>query len=92
MNRTIASLVLCAILSISLPLLADEIVVNAVGDIMLAGEAEQLPLDILHRRVGFQEQLLAGERSAVVIRQLNILSKPFNTEIQSKDGRYLVFF
>ncbi len=90
MNRTIALLLLCATLSIPLPLLAEEI--NAVGDVMLAGEAELLPLDILHRRVGFQTQLLAGKRAATVIRQLIILSKPLNTEILSKDGRYPVFF
>lgn len=55
-------------------------------------EAELLPLDILHRRVGFQPQLLKGEQAAAVIRQLNLLSKPLNTLIQAKNGRYLIPF
>ena len=55
-------------------------------------EAELLPLDINYRRVGFQPQFQTGERAAAVIRQLNMLSKPLNTEIQIKDGRYLVTF
>ena len=55
-------------------------------------EAELLPLDVLHRRVGFQPRPLEGERAAAVISQLNALSKPFNTGIESKDGRFLVSF
>ena len=55
-------------------------------------QAEILPLDVLHRRVGFQPQLLAGERGATVIRHLNDLSKPFKTEIQSRDGTYFLIF
>jgi poly-gamma-glutamate synthesis protein (capsule biosynthesis protein) len=55
-------------------------------------EAELLPLDILHRRVGFQPQLLSGERAAQVIQQLNTLSQPFKTTIETRDGRYLLSF
>jgi poly-gamma-glutamate capsule biosynthesis protein CapA/YwtB (metallophosphatase superfamily) len=55
-------------------------------------EAEILPLDVLHRRVGFQPQLLTGERGAAVIKTLNDLSKPFKTEIQLKNGRYSLAF
>lgn len=55
-------------------------------------EAEILPLDILHRRVGFQPQLLTGESGAVVIEKLNDLSETFKTEIQSKNGRYTIQF
>jgi poly-gamma-glutamate capsule biosynthesis protein CapA/YwtB (metallophosphatase superfamily) len=53
-------------------------------------EAEILPLDVLYRRVGFQPQLLTGERGDAVIETLNDLSKPFKTEIQSKEGRYTI--
>jgi poly-gamma-glutamate synthesis protein (capsule biosynthesis protein) len=55
-------------------------------------EAEILPLDVLYRRVGFRPRLLSGESSATVIKTLNDLSKSFNTEIQSKDGKYLLTF
>ena len=55
-------------------------------------EAEILPLDVLHKRVGFQPQLLTGENGAAVIETLNKLSKPFNTEIQSGEGRYTISF
>ncbi len=55
-------------------------------------EAEILPLDVLHRRVGFQPQLMTGDKGADVIEKLNTLSKPFKTEIQSKDGKYLLTF
>lgn len=55
-------------------------------------EAEVLPLDILHRRVGFQPQLLSEAHAAGVIKQLNTLSKPFRTEIVNRDGRYIVEF
>ena len=55
-------------------------------------EAEIIPLDVLHRRVGFQPHLLTGERGAAVIEQLNILSAPFKTEIQNKEGRYSIPF
>ncbi len=55
-------------------------------------EAEILPLDVLHRRVGFQPQLLTGERGATVIKKLSDLSVPFNTKIQSKEGRYTIPF
>ena len=54
--------------------------------------AEILPLDVLYRRVGFQPQLLTGENGDAVIEKLNTLSKPFNTEVQSKEGRYTVQF
>lgn len=55
-------------------------------------EAELLPLDILHRRVGFQPQLLAGDRARDVIDKLNKLSQPFKTEIQNHGGRYVLNF
>lgn len=55
-------------------------------------KAEILPLDVLHRRVGFQPQLLTGERGAAVIETLNNLSKPFKTEIQTRDGTYSLAF
>lgn len=55
-------------------------------------EADVLPLDVLHRRVGFQPQLLAGERADAVIRKLNGLSRTFRTEILVKNGRYTVPF
>lgn len=55
-------------------------------------EAEILPLDVLHRRVGFQPQLMTGEHGAAVIEKLNNLSKPFKTEIQSKDNKYFLTF
>lgn len=54
--------------------------------------AEILPLDVQHRRVGFQPQLLTGSKGAAVIEKLNNLSKPFKTEIQSKEGRYTISF
>jgi poly-gamma-glutamate synthesis protein (capsule biosynthesis protein) len=55
-------------------------------------EAEVLPLDILHRRVGFQPQLLSGDRALTVIERLNKLSKPLGAKIEIKDGRYIVEF
>lgn len=55
-------------------------------------EAEIMPLDVLHSRVGFQPRLLTGERGFAVIEMLNELSKPFNTRIQSKDGVYSIQF
>ena len=54
--------------------------------------AEVLPLDILHRRVGFQPQLLTGASSSAVIEKLNGLSRPFHTEIQIHNGTYSVAF
>ena len=55
-------------------------------------EAELLPLDILHRRVGFQPQLVSGKQAAGIIERLNRLSMPLKTRIQSRDGRYMVTF
>lgn len=55
-------------------------------------EAELLPLDILHRRVGFQPQPVSGRQAARIIEELNILSKPLNTKIENRDGRYVVAF
>jgi poly-gamma-glutamate synthesis protein (capsule biosynthesis protein) len=55
-------------------------------------EAELLALDVLHRRVGFQPQLLTGERARAVIEGLRTLSKPLKTEIELHDGRYVVPF
>ena len=52
-------------------------------------EAELLPLDILHRRVGFQPQRLSREsRRGRIIRHLNTLSNPLKTRIENRDGRY----
>jgi poly-gamma-glutamate synthesis protein (capsule biosynthesis protein) len=55
-------------------------------------EADILPLDVLHRRVGFQPQLLTGERGDAVIKKLNDLSIPFKTEISSGTGTYSLTF
>jgi poly-gamma-glutamate synthesis protein (capsule biosynthesis protein) len=55
-------------------------------------EAEILPLDVLHRRVGFQPQLLSGKRGAAVIDKLQRLSEPFRTEILSNEGSYTIPF
>jgi poly-gamma-glutamate synthesis protein (capsule biosynthesis protein) len=55
-------------------------------------EAELLPLDILYRRVGFQPQLLSGDRAADIIERLNWLSRPYKTEILNRDNRYVVNF
>jgi poly-gamma-glutamate synthesis protein (capsule biosynthesis protein) len=54
--------------------------------------AELFPLDILHRRVGFQPQLLSSDRACSVIERLNQLSKPFKTEIKNQGGRYVLSF
>lgn len=55
-------------------------------------EAELLPLDILHRRVGFQPKPVSGKQAAEIVGRLNRLSKPLNTRIENRDGRYLVTF
>jgi poly-gamma-glutamate synthesis protein (capsule biosynthesis protein) len=55
-------------------------------------EAELLPMDILHSRVGFQPQLLSGNQADGVIERLNKLSKPFRTGITSKEGKYSIMF
>jgi poly-gamma-glutamate synthesis protein (capsule biosynthesis protein) len=55
-------------------------------------EAEILPLDVLHKRVGFQPQLLTGTKGAAVIEKLNKLSETFKTRIQSREGRYTIPF
>ncbi len=55
-------------------------------------EAEIVPLDVLHRRVGFQPQILTGERSTAVIEKLNFLSEPFKTTIESKNGIHTIPF
>jgi len=54
--------------------------------------AEILPLDVLYGRVGFQPQPLKGGEGAAVIDRLNQLSKPFKTEIRSREGRYTISF
>lgn len=54
--------------------------------------AEILPLDVLHRRVGFQPRLLSGARADSVIEKLRALSSPFKTEIRNKGEKYLVSF
>ena len=55
-------------------------------------EAELLPLDVLHRRVGFQPRLLSGAKGSAVIEKINQLSRPFKTEIRAQDGRYTLVF
>jgi poly-gamma-glutamate capsule biosynthesis protein CapA/YwtB (metallophosphatase superfamily) len=55
-------------------------------------EAELLPLDILHRRVGFQPQPASGRQAAGIIERLNSLSNHLNTQIQGRDGRYEISF
>ena len=54
--------------------------------------AEIIPLDVLHRRVGFQPQLLKGEKAGTVIEKINELSKSFKTVIQNSEGRYTIPF
>jgi len=54
--------------------------------------AEILPLDVLHRRVGFQPQLLKGEGREAVIRKLNELSSTFKTEIQNTGDKFIINF
>ena len=55
-------------------------------------EAELLPLDILHRRVGFQPQPASEKQAVRIIDHLNTLSNPFKTRIENRDGRYVVTF
>jgi poly-gamma-glutamate synthesis protein (capsule biosynthesis protein) len=55
-------------------------------------EAELLPLDILHRRVGFQPRLMSAQQADAAIKKLTALSKPFGTEIQYLGGRYVLNF
>jgi poly-gamma-glutamate synthesis protein (capsule biosynthesis protein) len=55
-------------------------------------EAELLPLDILHRRVGFQPQPVSGKQAAGIIERLNTLSITLNSSIENRDGRYVVTF
>jgi poly-gamma-glutamate synthesis protein (capsule biosynthesis protein) len=55
-------------------------------------EAELLPLEILHHRVGFQPRLMSADRAGSIIERLNNLSKPFGTEIRNQDGRYVLNF
>lgn len=54
--------------------------------------AEILPLDVLHRRVGFQPRLLSGYRAREVIEKLRQLSRPFKTEIRNTDAGYSINF
>jgi poly-gamma-glutamate synthesis protein (capsule biosynthesis protein) len=55
-------------------------------------EAELLPLDILHHRVGFQPQPVSGKQAADIIDHLNTLSGPLKNRIENRDSRYLVTF
>jgi poly-gamma-glutamate capsule biosynthesis protein CapA/YwtB (metallophosphatase superfamily) len=55
-------------------------------------EAELLPLDVLHRRVGFQPQRVSGSQAAEIVERLNMLSRPLNTHIENRDGRFVVAF
>ena len=69
--------------------------VSAIVRLRLNGaqrEAELLPLDVSHPRVGFQPRSLSGERGAAVIVKINALSRPFKTEVQLHDGRYTIKF
>lgn len=54
--------------------------------------AELLPLDVLHRRVGFQPRLLSGAKGAAVIDTINQLSRPFKTGFPAHNGRYTLTF
>ena len=55
-------------------------------------EAEIVPLDVLHGRIGFSPRVLEGERGADVIERINRLSRPFATRIDGADGRYILTF
>jgi len=55
-------------------------------------EAELLPLDILHRRVGFQPKPVSGKQASRIIERLNMLSTPLKTQIENRDDRYVVAF
>lgn len=55
-------------------------------------EAELLPLDILHRRVGFQPRRASEKHATEIIERLNTLSAPLKTKIENHDGRYVVTF
>lgn len=57
-----------------------------------AREAEILPLDVLNSRVHLQPQPLSGEAADNVIKHLNNLSRPFETRIETRNGRYYVSF
>ena len=54
--------------------------------------AEILPLDVLHRRVGFQPRILSGKRAEDVIDKLNLLSRPFKTVIHNRDEKFTINF
>ncbi|MDO9308882.1 MAG: CapA family protein [Deltaproteobacteria bacterium] len=69
--------------------------VSALVRLRLDGKqrtAEILPLDVLHRRVGFQPQVLPGNRAEEVMEKLRVLSRPFKTEIRNMDGKYSINF
>lgn len=55
-------------------------------------EAEIVPLDVLNSRVRFQPQPVSGKRADNIINRMNALSKPFNTVIENRNGRYGVSF
>jgi len=55
-------------------------------------EAELLPLDLLHHRVGFQPQPVSGKQADRIVERLNILSTNLNAQIENRDGRYVVPF
>ncbi|HEY3309106.1 MAG TPA: CapA family protein [Desulfuromonadaceae bacterium] len=55
-------------------------------------EAEILPLDVLHSRVRFQPQPLRGKRAEAVIRQLNQLSEPLGSSIETRGDRFYITF
>lgn len=55
-------------------------------------EIEILPVDILYSRVRFQPKMMTGLKGTSIIERLNILSKPFSTQIESYNGRYRIVF
>ena len=55
-------------------------------------EAEILPLDVLHSRVRFQPRLLRGKRAEAAIRQLNQLSQPLGSSIETRGDRFYITF
>jgi len=55
-------------------------------------EAELLPLDVLHRRVGFQPAVLSGPPADKAVAVLSRLSRTMNTEILKRDQRHVIPF
>lgn len=53
-------------------------------------EVELIPLNVLHREVGYQPRVLTGRRGDAVIARLKRLSEGMGTTITARAGRYLV--